>query len=329
MPNSERTRLFEDTADLQQIRAHLRLALGRDALVEAHRQRPWLDALLLVALLSLFYGSFVLLGFFVVDLWLVALLCVTQGLLIGPMALLSHDLFEHRQALRGWRQDWLAALLFLPSTTPSSVHRVGHLRHHSRIGSEDDTEASLVNVNSRFRRWVFCTAVGYLMARSGKWGRSGLGGYEAFLGANERDKKLKRRETFLLLAWLALNLILLFTPFWRSAVFGFLIPIAVIATCLSSIRIVLEHSCVDPTNPWSLATYYRSGWLIKVLFLADAGDCHLVHHIFPRVPWYNMAKFVRRVEPYLFAHNVRPSAPFWKLLRCWFLDNLPHRTLWR
>jgi fatty acid desaturase len=321
--------VFEDTVQLKSIRTYLHNALGREALIEAHRQRRWLDASVLCLFLVAYYGTFMLLGVLELATWQLLALTLTQGALIVSMAMLSHDLFEHRQAWKGWRMEWLSAWLFLPATTPSSIHRVGHLRHHAKIGTAQDTEASLVSVNTRTRRLLFCTAIGYLIARSGKWGRSGLGGYEAFLGATPRDIYLKRRETYLFLAWLLLNLGLLVTPYWRAAVFGFFIPIAFVATFLSSVRVVLEHGNLDPNNPWSLATYYRSGWLTKALYMVNAGDCHLVHHIFPRVPWYNMPALVRLVEPHLIAHDVQPIASAWQLLWDWFVLNKPHRTLWK
>jgi fatty acid desaturase len=321
--------VFEETSQLQAIRAQLHKALGRETILQAHRQHLWLDAVVLAVLMLGYYGGFIALG--LVDIpsaWLAAMV-VLQGIFIVQMAMLSHDLFEHRQAWKGWRQEWLSALLFLPATTPSSVHRIGHLRHHAKIGTYEDTEASLASVSTVWRRLLFCTAVGYLIARTGKWGRHGLGGYEAFLGASPRDHKLKKREALLLLAWLVLNIALLFTPYWKAAAFGFFLPIVVVATTLSSIRVVLEHASLDPANPWSLATYYRSGPIVKALFMVNAGDCHLVHHIFPRVPWYNMSALVKEVGPILTLQRVAASDSFWRLLYDWFVKNRHHRSDWQ
>jgi fatty acid desaturase len=324
----DRGDVFVDTIELKSIRSYLHTALGRERVMAAHKQRLWLDAMVVAGFLLAYYGGFVALGIVELPLWGLLAWTLLQGALIVSMAMLSHDLFEHRQAWPGWRQEWLSASLFLPATTPSSIHRVGHLRHHAKIGTSGDTEASLIHVNSRLRRLLFCTAIGYLVARSGRWGRSEHGGYEAFLGASARDMLLRRRETWLFLAWLVLNLILLTTPYWRAAVFGFFLPIAVVATFLSSVRVILEHGHLDPGNPWSMATYYRTGWLTKALFMVNAGDSHLVHHIFPRVPWYNMPELVRLVEPHLLAHGVKPIDSIWRLLWDWFVLNKPHRSDW-
>ncbi len=326
---NDTSKVFEDTSQLQEIRTQLHRALGREALIEAHRQHLWLDAALLAVLMLGFYGGFILLSCLDLTIgWLLAL-SVLQGTFIVQMAIMSHDLFEHRQAWKGWRQDWLSAFLFLPATTPSTVHRIGHLRHHAKIGTLEDTEASLANVNTVWRRLLFCTAIGYLTARSGKWGQVGIGGYEAFLGASKRDRQLKKRELYLLLAWLLLNIGLLFTPYWKSAVFGFFLPVAVVAPTLTNIRVVLEHGNLDPNNPWSLATNYRSGWFVKMLYLVNAADCHLVHHIFPRVPWYKMSALVKQVEPILAAHGVPVSTSLWQLLYDWFVNNRAHRSDWQ
>jgi fatty acid desaturase len=62
---------------------------------------------------------------------------------------------------------------------------------------------------------------------------------------------------------------------------------------------LLEHGEINPENPIQAATNYQSGVLFKILHIFDGGDCHLVHHIYPHIPFYNISKAIKLFKPQL------------------------------
>ena len=74
--------------------------------------------------------------------------------------------------------------------------------------------------------------------------------------------------------------------------FGYILPLFVVLPVANALRTILEHAETNPQNLFHCATFYRTGLLTRFLFFWDAGDCHLVHHIFPNIPFYRMGKAV-------------------------------------
>ena len=91
---------------------------------------------------------------------------------------------------------------------------------------------------------------------------------------------------------------------------------------------VLEHADADPDNPFNWSTWYRTGPVTRLLFFWDSGDCHVIHHIYPRLPFYNMSRAVRLMEPVMTAAGVVQRHSFLQMLKGWFIDNHPHRSQW-
>lgn len=312
---------------LADVRRALHAALGADTIARLHAKNPWLDALALITVPALFAINLHALATLDTGvIWL--LLFVLQGFLLQLLGLVSHDLLVHRRVL-GNTGSWLAAvLLTLPRLSLPTGYERAHLAHHRWIGSARDTETYKQHLTTRKRRLLFATILGVKLAQAGKLeSEEGLKAYHDVQGEGalyERRAAIERNAlrllllTLPLLAWLAPAHVLL----------GWLLPTLVMGPLVNSLRVVLEHSDVDPANPWNWSTCYRTGFITRPLFFWDSGDCHLVHHIFPRLPWYRMGEAVDRMRPVLLAHGVVERTSIAALLRGWFVDVFPHRSRW-
>jgi len=69
-------------------------------------------------------------------------------------------------------------------------------------------------------------------------------------------------------------------------------------------------------------------WILCFLFFRDAGDCHLVHHIFPNIPFYKVGKAADLFHPFLLRQGVRERRSLLALLWGYFARVEPHRALW-
>lgn len=319
---------FRDVNSLLRIRKELWEYLGSETVRALHQQKLWLDAVLISVLIGVFVSNFVLISTGLVPLPGLLLISLVQGWLILAMPLLGHDLFGHRMAWRRRYGPWLSMLLFLPALRSASMHRIGHARHHAKSLTSEDTEAQLRHINTRTRRFLFATIVGYLLALSGRWFPANeQNGYEALIGATEADHQLVKREKRGLLVFSAITIGLTFAD-WRVGLFGYWLAIMVFTTLISSFRIIIEHTHVDRSNPYWIGTPYVTGLFSQCLFIADSGDCHIVHHVFPGVPWYHVPKLARLSRPFLESKGVVFEKSIWTLASGWFVHNYPMGTKW-
>lgn len=312
---------------LKAVRHTLRAELGADTLAALHRPRPVLDALVVVLALGSFAASIWALGTWPLGLpWLV--LFVVQGFLLQWMGLVSHDLFVHRRVW-GETGSWLASLaLTLPRLSLPTGYEQAHLAHHRCIGTAQDTEAYKQHLDTRARRLLFLTLGGIKLAQAGRLAaQEGLRAYHDVSGQGAAIERRARVERGLFRLALLATLVLGFM-FPRLVLLGFVLPVVVMGPIVNTLRIVMEHADANPDNPWNWSTCYRTGPASRLLFFWDSGDCHLVHHIFPRLPFYHMGRAVELMRPVLLAHGVVERRSYWQLLRGWLGAVYPHRSLW-
>jgi fatty acid desaturase len=323
--NSKR---FEDISALKDIRIELRQELGDDVIKKAHSPVPWLDKAAIVLTLCSYLSIMTVFGFANLDWYAVLALVIVQGWLVSTMSLLGHDVSVHR---RNWNHPinrLTGALLFVPSTIQFSQYRVGHYRHHAYLGTVNDPEVYKQDLRTRVRKFLFLTAIGFKLASSGRWASIARTGYASMLGSSDVERSAVKLELAVLVSFLVSITLVSHLLSWKIGLFGFIIPTLVIAPLLNSLRIILEHANVDPTNKYWLATPYKTGWFTQLLFLADSGDCHLLHHVFPRVPWYRMPALVKAAQPYFESKSVTYSHSYPALIYGWFISNFAHRTKW-
>jgi fatty acid desaturase len=98
----------------------------------------------------------------------------------------------------------------------------------------------------------------------------------------------------------------------------------VVTPVLNSIRIILEHFDLEPGNPLWNGTFYKTGPLTRLMFLWDAGDCHLVHHFYASIPFYRMGQALRVMRPILISQGVYEHRSLIQLMQQWFIGARGH-----
>lgn len=305
---------------MTEVRVALRSALGDRTLRELQRPDARLDALGFVAVWAAVLGLGV--GLVVLPagpLWPLWLLClVLQGFALQLLALLFHDLFLHR-GVGGPRWSWpLAVVCTLPLFIRPTAYLLFHRRHHRYLGTDEDSEAFKQEVDTRWKRIALATLPGFLAQR--RWPI-------AAEDVSPRMAARLRTETMLVRGY-ALVLVLALVLWPREVGLAYLLPLVLTMPLASVLRILLEHAEADPDNRFHVATYYRTGFFTRVLFLWDCGDCHLVHHAFDQIPFYRMGRAVELLRPFLLRAGVVSRTSLVALLRGYYVEVFPHRARW-
>jgi fatty acid desaturase len=311
---------------LNRARHQARTALGAERIRSLHQQDGRLDALAVALVVALTLLNSLLLWHFSPGLY-TPLGLLVQGWLFQIAGLISHDLFVHRR-VGGERLSWLGSLLLtLPRLSLPVGYEVAHLTHHRHLGSVRDSENYKQALDSRRKRLLFSTLFGIRMAQSGK--QQGHAHYHDVSHQAAAVRERARSERWALRGWLLLMTVM---TWWApmAMLFSYWLPLLLIAPVINTLRIIIEHADADisSANAWQFGTNYHTGAVTRLLFLWDSGDCHLVHHVFPRMPFYRVGRCVDELRGLIDAENPRVRRSLPALIRGWYLGGYGHRSPW-
>ncbi|EKD71693.1 MAG: Fatty acid desaturase [uncultured bacterium] len=303
--------------------------IGADKLKELHQSNWRLDILVLGIVLIAFFSLFYYLGSEKIGtLWLCAFFI--QGMVLQLIGFLGHELFIHRNVF-GKKLGYLCSLLiFAPLTVSTTEYKIMHLKHHDTLNTKNDAEDYKNDLDRRWKRWLMLTVFGQLLARPRFFANKDRPINYDFhtdpeMQKPENKKKVRLENTFIV-AFLGSMILLSF--YSNYVLYGYLLPIIITLPIWSLTRLVLEHGTIDPKNPIDAVTFYKTNMLTGWIFLNDTGDYHLVHHLFPKIPSYNMPRALKLMYPYFKQKGVTERHSIFKLLYFYLIKNYPYRTKW-
>lgn len=231
-----------------------------------------------------------------------------------------HGLFSRSKAVNRIVGTVCAAVLL----KNYSLHRSFHLRHHAETGGGDDPEprSDLRNMRdylrlaSRRGNIVFTTYV----SLSGAW-RAALGRLPSY--CESADLRRIRIDAVVQCGWLGVVIMcLVFHP--RSTFAIYIAPLCVSAL-LSFLVFLPEHyatklqSRAANENTRSI----RSNAMFRFVFWNN--NFHAEHHAFPGVPFFQLPRLSRHMQPTIVYHASSYSQFHWQLLRQLFNNRHTNR----
>lgn len=242
--------------------------------------------------------------------------------LLAAASLHGISLFTH-EAVHGalarsprWNRA-LGALCAWPVLQNLAAYKVLHLRHHADLGGSRDPDHY---VNYTPRPWLV-----FLM----NWGRLLLG-YPAYITmipilgwrqGTPSDRKWIAFEvaSAALLAGLAFAVL----P-GTLMLHGWVIPMLIINT-LVNIRGMSQHTLLpEPDHPIRGSRTILTN-PVTAFFMCNE-NYHLEHHLFPRVPWYNLPRLHALVKDELTAQGAPFIPSYFAFVRQWVLHSFGRRT---
>jgi len=224
-----------------------------------------------------------------VDSWLACLFAVPLYMLAAAslhgISLFTHEgvhgaLSEHT----GWNRLF-SIVCALPVWQNFSAYRVLHLRHHRHLGVEGDPDHY-----PNYTRWSWLVFVA-------NWMRLVIG-YPVYitmipiLGYRQgtaSDRRWILAEVAALFAMVSSAVLAMcYLDGWSLALHGWLIPMLMINTMVN-IRGMSQHTLLEHAADPVLGTRSILTNPVTRFFMCNE-NYHLEHHLFPRVPWYNLGR---------------------------------------
>lgn len=303
--------------------------LGRDVIEGLHKENRLYDALGLISIWSVFFGLMYLLGTLPFG-WIWGGCFILQGFVLQILGFCSHDLFTHRK-VGGPLVSRLGGIACMtPLLMSATAVTRTHLEHHRYFGTEKDSEAYKRDLDRRWVKLLFLSVPGMMLVTSRKLCRQAINEH-AYMGtARYKDQdvinKIKTEHHIVIIFLISM---IGFSFVWPSYILmGYFLPLLLVLPLASTSRTLLEHADVQDDNPFNSSTNYKTGLISRLLFFWDSGDCHIVHHFFPSIPFYRIGEALKLISPIFEEKGAIEQKSFAKILFRWFVENKAHGTNW-
>ncbi|HEX6902945.1 MAG TPA: fatty acid desaturase [Thermoanaerobaculia bacterium] len=255
--------------------------------------------------------------------WLWAPAAIVQGFnVLGFIILLHEQVHKIIFAKSRPRLERLLGLLYgMPANVSSTQFSIWHLDHHNELGhAEDDPKRAHLSPkkNSRWVKLLYCTPALFVIYMKGA-GRE----VKTYPPATQ---KVIRRERLLNITF---QLTLAGTIFafgggwtlfrvWALPLF-FCFPPAFVLNRLG------QHYDIDATDPAKWTSLVNGNPVWHFLFLWS--NFHVEHHYYQRVPFYNLRRLNRDLQPFYQRIGLR-NRTYREMLWGWFVRNKEAHTDW-
>lgn len=304
------------------LKARLAEAMPREELRELHRVRPgrhFLTVARLVAMTVLCGWALWQTGW----KWLWAPAAVLQGFnILGYIILLHEQVHKIIFAKSRPGLERLLGLLYgMPCFVSATQFTIWHLDHHNELGhGEDDPKRAHLSPkkNARWLKLLYMTPALFFIYMRGA-------GREVQTYPPDKQRMIRRERLLNLTFQLTLAGTLLYCGggwamfrVWALPLF-FCFPPAFVLNRLG------QHYDIDPNDPAKWSTLVNGNPLWHYIFLWS--NFHAEHHYYQRVPFYNLRRLNRRLQPFYRRTGLR-NHTYREMLWGWFVLNKEAHTDW-
>lgn len=247
--------------------------------------------------------------------WTVIPAIVVIGTRYYALAIIGHDGLHRRLFPTQAANDLFNDVVVIGAIGAiTRINRVNHIEHH-RITAHsndpdrhkylhDDKEVTLpflLFLTGLANVWP---TVRNIFLRGGGNGRNTSSGSGHATGTTERHG---RRDILIIVGWQVLLFggLTYFIGWWAYPVV-WILPVYVFAYLGDLLRVFCEHSMLTSDAHADLhkrMIHYDSNWLERQFFAPNNMNCHIAHHLWPSIPYYNLPAAEAKVRDWAARHD--------------------------
>lgn len=259
------------------------------------------------------------LGWLCWPLYLVAIIVIAtrQHCLLALMHEGTHSRLSKNRPWNDFISDMFCAF---PMGVSTDLYRRQHLEHHAHTNTNDDPY------------WI-----GMQQHEDWRWPKDqiaaiklfvldfvGLAGHKlVFLFLNwsparlmfERHLKLTVAERLRLITFLV-SAVVVFSVchLWLAFLVFWVVPALSVFTPMVRMRSVAEHLVLESSHELNKTRHVESNWLERMLVAPMNLNYHIVHHLYPSIPFYNLPKMheILMQKP-VYRDNAHITPNYWGL----------------
>jgi len=304
------------------LRRELNDALPREELRDLHKRRPWRHFMVLARQLAIFsVSSYLLIRFS--EPWIWIPVAFVQGLTLFNFTVLLHEVV-HRTAVDGKYQrlnSFLGLLYAFPSGISRTQFTKWHLDHHAELGSDqDDPKRNKLSpkVNKRwFKLLYFSPALFPIYFRAAR--------KESSTYPQDLRRMISVERNLTIAAHLLIAALIAVLAGWYALLRVYIIPYFFVFPIAFAVNRLGQHYDIDPSDPAKWSTRMKRSLFWDVAYLWSG--YHLEHHYFPSIPFYNLRRLNKLLEPVFECHQIKPHS-YAELLYLYLVENKKPHTDW-
>ncbi len=301
------------------LRDELITSLDCEQLRALHVKHPWRH-FLVVARQCLLLALGVLGAISFRDSWLWMFFAAVEGLTIFNFTVLLHEVLHGLVFTKSRpRASRVLGLVYaIPSGISSSQFTRWHLDHHAELGSEEGDPKRHHLSPKLNRRWLkilyFTPALFFIYFRAAARESAS---YPHALRSRIAIERIVSTSFHL---WI-LSVVWIFAG-WIVVSRVYLIPVLIVFPVAFALNRLGQHYDIRPEDPALWSTPVRPSWFWDFAYLWS--NYHLEHHYFPGVPFYNLPRLHRLLQPFFRRRGVRPRSYAELAYQFLVLNKAPH-----
>jgi beta-carotene hydroxylase len=297
--------------------------LDRDLLRMLHHRRPWRHFAVLARQLTLLAAAAAGAVYSRNGWWWIAF-AVVEGWTIFNFTVLLHEVLHGLVFARPrtFAARCLELLYAIPSGISPSQFTRWHLDHHAELGSDEGDPKRHHLTPKLNKRWF--KALYFTPALFPIYFRAAARETSTY---PERLRKRIARERAVSVAFhLSVMASLWFLSGTTLLVRAYLVPVFFVFPVAFALNRLGQHYDIRPDDPAQWSTLMKPSWFWDFAYLWS--NYHLEHHYYPGVPFYNLPKLRRLLEPYFRAKGMGSHGYGQLIYNYMVLNKRPH-TDWR
>ncbi|MFZ4404097.1 MAG: fatty acid desaturase family protein [Pseudobdellovibrionaceae bacterium] len=211
------------------------------------------------------------------------------------LALLVHDAAHFRISKNKHLNDFFSnTLASFPCLIGTHAYRLHHLQHHQYLNTDNDPDWAR---KIHLKEWQFPMPAKSLFLLLTK--QIFVGGYDwirlvtsMFLSHwRLKNNDPRKKEALLLLGFVGICITIALAFNFTTQLFLFwFVPLLTVFPMLQRFRSITEHFAADKDFILNQTRNTDSHWLERIFLSPHSTNRHLLHHLFPSVPHYNLEK---------------------------------------
>lgn len=276
-----------------------RALLNKQAIASA---KPYMGAVawptvsLTVVVVSAFIGCLTLFANGTLSPWLAFLVVsVLTYIAYTPLHEAAHGNIHGQNDKLKWLNDLCGHLVAMIFAIPYASHRIEHFTHHRYTNQPDKDPDYVASGMSNGATAVITTGFKFLWVQNSFFMKHG------WAAANNKERAVYCLEIFASIGWRAAYIAMVNQPLaFFVVIFGY----------LAGGLFTAYWFAYRPHHPYETTERYRNTnslimptWMKPLEWLWLGQNLHSIHHLFPRVPFYQYHALHREIEPILHAQE--------------------------
>lgn len=217
------------------------------------------------------------------------------------LAALMHEATHGRLNSNKFANDLLANLFCaVPTGLVLSRYSDDHIHHHRAPNTNDDPYWVIFQANPRAWSWPKTRAAGWRLLVSDGVGFNTLSSgreianwlpWRNHFSTKTKPVPLTTMERILVYTvYPATAALLIVTHAWLPFLILWIVPFLTVTQIFVRIRAISEHSALAATEGTEATRHVDAHWLEALTISPLNINYHLVHHLFPYIPFYNLPR---------------------------------------